>query len=235
MVDGKWNKFRDDVTHDGHKVDWGKWAITGNDPVFGGTGNPDTGAPSRQRHPCCRHGAPLADSTASCPQGASDQLMLLNLSPASSCSLLTQSMYAVMLHSPAACPAHLPACLPQGTTTVPRQTWTTSTPSCAPPSRTGWGGCSTTSASAAGGWTLSRATGAASWTSTSPPQSGLTCSTWGSTGEAVGGAGPGSRMLACVRSCWAYKQDLLRMVRDLGVSAPVCGLRTDNMGNALLP
>lgn len=43
MVDGKWNKFRDDVTHDGRKIDWGKWAITGNDPVFGGTGNPDTG------------------------------------------------------------------------------------------------------------------------------------------------------------------------------------------------
>jgi hypothetical protein len=44
MVDGKWNKFRDDITHDGRKIDWGKWAITGNDPVFGGTGNPDTGA-----------------------------------------------------------------------------------------------------------------------------------------------------------------------------------------------
>lgn len=44
MVDGKWNKFRDDVTHDGRKIDWGQWAITGNDPVFGGTGNPDTGA-----------------------------------------------------------------------------------------------------------------------------------------------------------------------------------------------
>jgi hypothetical protein len=44
MTDGKWNKFRDDVTHDGHRIDWGKWAITGNDPAFGGTGNPDTGA-----------------------------------------------------------------------------------------------------------------------------------------------------------------------------------------------
>lgn len=43
MTDGKWNKFRDDVSHDGHKIDWGKWAITGNDPVFGGSGNPDTG------------------------------------------------------------------------------------------------------------------------------------------------------------------------------------------------
>ncbi|KAG1652647.1 hypothetical protein FOA52_009210, partial [Chlamydomonas sp. UWO 241] len=41
--DGKWNAFRDDVTHRGHKIDWGKWAITGNDPDFGGTGNPDTG------------------------------------------------------------------------------------------------------------------------------------------------------------------------------------------------
>ncbi|KAF8062795.1 AMY1.2 [Scenedesmus sp. PABB004] len=43
-ADGKWNSFRDDVTHTGRKIDWGKWAITGNDPVFGGTGNPDTGA-----------------------------------------------------------------------------------------------------------------------------------------------------------------------------------------------
>lgn len=48
MIDGKWNKFRDDVTHDGRKIDWGKWAITGNDPCFGGTGNPDTGERS-----CC--------------------------------------------------------------------------------------------------------------------------------------------------------------------------------------
>jgi hypothetical protein len=44
MVDGKWNKFRDDVTHDGKRIDWGKWAITGDDSAFGGTGNPDTGA-----------------------------------------------------------------------------------------------------------------------------------------------------------------------------------------------
>lgn len=29
MEGGKWNKFRDDVTHDGHKIDWGRWAITG--------------------------------------------------------------------------------------------------------------------------------------------------------------------------------------------------------------
>lgn len=34
---------RDDVSHTGEKIDWGKWAITGNDPEFGGTGNPDTG------------------------------------------------------------------------------------------------------------------------------------------------------------------------------------------------
>lgn len=55
MVDGKWNKFRDDVTHDGRKIDWGKWAITGNDPVFGGTGNPDTGAyGSGNLQPCNR-------------------------------------------------------------------------------------------------------------------------------------------------------------------------------------
>jgi len=37
MVDGKWNKFRDDVDHNNTKIDWGKWAITGNDPHFGGT------------------------------------------------------------------------------------------------------------------------------------------------------------------------------------------------------
>eukprot|EP00878_Enallax_costatus_P000599 GHUV01000700.1.p1 GENE.GHUV01000700.1~~GHUV01000700.1.p1 ORF type:complete len:487 (+),score=102.77 GHUV01000700.1:167-1627(+) len=43
MTDGKWNKFRDDVDHHGKRIDWGKWAITGNDPMFGGTGNPDTG------------------------------------------------------------------------------------------------------------------------------------------------------------------------------------------------
>jgi alpha-amylase len=43
MVDGKWNKFRDDVDHHGRLIDWGHWAITGNDHEFGGTGNPDTG------------------------------------------------------------------------------------------------------------------------------------------------------------------------------------------------
>ncbi|KAK9918323.1 hypothetical protein WJX75_003181 [Coccomyxa subellipsoidea] len=40
---GVWNNFRDDVSHSGEKIDWGQWAITGNDPEFGGTGNPDTG------------------------------------------------------------------------------------------------------------------------------------------------------------------------------------------------
>lgn len=42
-ADGVYNKFRDDVDHSGHKIDWGKWAITSNDPNFKGTGNPDTG------------------------------------------------------------------------------------------------------------------------------------------------------------------------------------------------
>lgn len=41
--DGVYNKFRDDQEHYGHRLDWGKWAITGNDPAFKGTGNPDTG------------------------------------------------------------------------------------------------------------------------------------------------------------------------------------------------
>ena len=52
---------RDDVNHKGEKIDWGKWAITGNDPDFNGTGNPDTGddygpAPGR-------HTEMLSDST----------------------------------------------------------------------------------------------------------------------------------------------------------------------------
>lgn len=34
---------RDDVNHKGEGIDWGQWAITGDDPDFGGTGNPDTG------------------------------------------------------------------------------------------------------------------------------------------------------------------------------------------------
>ena len=28
---------------DGAAIDWGRWAITGNDPDFGGKGAPDTG------------------------------------------------------------------------------------------------------------------------------------------------------------------------------------------------
>ena len=31
------------MTHHGEKIDWGAWAITGDDPEFGGTGNADTG------------------------------------------------------------------------------------------------------------------------------------------------------------------------------------------------
>lgn len=27
-----------------HDIDWGLWAITGDDPDYGGSGNPDTGA-----------------------------------------------------------------------------------------------------------------------------------------------------------------------------------------------
>ena len=40
---GRWNNFRDDVPHPGHRIDWGPWAITGNDPDFGGGGAADTG------------------------------------------------------------------------------------------------------------------------------------------------------------------------------------------------
>lgn len=48
---------RDDVTHKGEKIDWGAWAITGDDPEFRGTGNPDTGddygpAPGARRSAC---------------------------------------------------------------------------------------------------------------------------------------------------------------------------------------
>ena len=42
----------------------------------------------------------------------------------------------------------------QVTTTVPRPTSTTPTPSCGLRWWTGWAGCSATSASRAGGWTL---------------------------------------------------------------------------------
>ena len=34
---------RDDVEHKGERVDWGKWAITCDDPDFGGEGQTDTG------------------------------------------------------------------------------------------------------------------------------------------------------------------------------------------------
>lgn len=40
---GLWNKFRDDVPHPGRRIDWGRWAITGDDPEFGGKGNHDSG------------------------------------------------------------------------------------------------------------------------------------------------------------------------------------------------
>ena len=46
----------DDVTHKGKKIDWGAWAITGDDPEFGGTGNPDRHR--RRLRPCARR-APL--------------------------------------------------------------------------------------------------------------------------------------------------------------------------------
>ena len=45
------------MNHKGEKIDWGQWAITGNDPDFNGTGNPDTGddygpAPGRETELC---------------------------------------------------------------------------------------------------------------------------------------------------------------------------------------
>lgn len=58
--DGRWNQFtcealscdangyvdeyyRDNEDHPGARLDWGPWAITGNDPDFGGRGGADTG------------------------------------------------------------------------------------------------------------------------------------------------------------------------------------------------
>ncbi|GAB4820889.1 hypothetical protein N2152v2_007935 [Parachlorella kessleri] len=40
---GQWTHYRDDVDHYGRHIDWGKWAITCNDPDFQGEGNPDSG------------------------------------------------------------------------------------------------------------------------------------------------------------------------------------------------
>ncbi|KAI8471662.1 MAG: alpha-amylase [Monoraphidium minutum] len=44
MVDGVYNKYRDDVDHKGERIDWGQWAVTCDDPLFNGQGNADTGA-----------------------------------------------------------------------------------------------------------------------------------------------------------------------------------------------
>ncbi|CAG9460728.1 unnamed protein product [Pedinophyceae sp. YPF-701] len=41
--DGSWTVFSDIDPRTGQEVNWGKWAITGDDPDFGGQGNPDTG------------------------------------------------------------------------------------------------------------------------------------------------------------------------------------------------
>eukprot|EP00775_Hariotina_reticulata_P005433 gene5433-5666_t len=40
---GRWNRYSDDHDHEGHAIDWGQWAITGDDHEFGGQGNKDTG------------------------------------------------------------------------------------------------------------------------------------------------------------------------------------------------
>ena len=41
---GVWNKFRDDIPHPGRRIDWGPWAIAGNDPDYHGKGHADSGA-----------------------------------------------------------------------------------------------------------------------------------------------------------------------------------------------
>eukprot|EP01025_Chloroclados_australasicus_P037372 TRINITY_DN38157_c0_g1_i2.p1 TRINITY_DN38157_c0_g1~~TRINITY_DN38157_c0_g1_i2.p1 ORF type:complete len:546 (-),score=76.16 TRINITY_DN38157_c0_g1_i2:460-1965(-) len=40
--EGRWNKY-EDVDPNGKKIEWSRYAITCNDPVFGGKGAPDTG------------------------------------------------------------------------------------------------------------------------------------------------------------------------------------------------
>ncbi|GLC36330.1 Alpha-amylase A type-1/2 [Pleodorina starrii] len=44
QVRGVYNSYKDEIRHRGASIDWGRWAITSNDPRFQGTGNPDTGA-----------------------------------------------------------------------------------------------------------------------------------------------------------------------------------------------
>lgn len=53
---GTVSMHRDDIDHHGSKIDWGQWAITCDDPDFGGQGSQDTGedygpapGPSTQR------------------------------------------------------------------------------------------------------------------------------------------------------------------------------------------
>ncbi|KAG2426720.1 hypothetical protein HYH02_014760 [Chlamydomonas schloesseri] len=42
-ANGVYNNFLDEIDHAGKAIDWGRWAITSNDPHFQGSGNPDTG------------------------------------------------------------------------------------------------------------------------------------------------------------------------------------------------
>lgn len=41
---GVYNMYSDDEDHDGRRIDWGAWAIAGDDVIFGGQGAPDSGA-----------------------------------------------------------------------------------------------------------------------------------------------------------------------------------------------
>ncbi|GBF91845.1 glycoside hydrolase [Raphidocelis subcapitata] len=41
---GVYNHYSDDTDHKGRRIDWGRWAITCDDPHFNGSGNRDTGA-----------------------------------------------------------------------------------------------------------------------------------------------------------------------------------------------
>ena len=60
-----------DVSPTGEQIEWGRWAITGNDPDFRGTGNPDTGedygpAPGRASIPYVGYCEGLRCGLASC-------------------------------------------------------------------------------------------------------------------------------------------------------------------------
>ncbi|KAI3436462.1 hypothetical protein D9Q98_005879 [Chlorella vulgaris] len=59
---GVWNKYGDDVSHDGKPINWDQWAITCDDPKFNGTGNPDSGDDYEAAPDLDHHNKELRDS-----------------------------------------------------------------------------------------------------------------------------------------------------------------------------